>query len=149
MHLLMNPQFSRIYSQTTSNNSGQAIIVHFYLSDETHEKNTEINCVRCTDKPPDSEDFFFFLKQWSKSSTELIERKVYKDLSERNISETMLRLLETPKIQLRLLIKNKIGNSFMVQRNKDPTQAQLWHRSQVWRRFNPWPGKLPHAAGAA
>lgn len=62
MHLLMNPQFSRIYSQTTSNNSGQAIIVHFYLSDETHEKNTEINCVRCTDKPPDSEDFFFFFK---------------------------------------------------------------------------------------
>lgn len=75
MHLLMNPQFSRIYSQTTSNNSGQAIIVHFYLSDETHEKNTEINCVRCTDKPPDSEDFFFFLSSGQKAAQNLLKGK--------------------------------------------------------------------------
>lgn len=36
------------------NSSRPAIIVHSYLSDVIYEKNTEINCGRYTNKPPDS-----------------------------------------------------------------------------------------------
>lgn len=99
------------------NSSRQAIIVHSYLSDGIYEKNTEINCGRYTNKPPDS-GFFIFLSS-SKKAVEnlLIERWKLKDLSEGNFSEA---ILETPKIQTRrLLTNNKIKCS-------GPHNWQLW-----------------------
>ena len=32
---------------------------------------------------------------------------------------------------------------------KNPALLQLWCRSQLWLRFDPWPGKLPCATGVA
>ena len=84
------------------------------MSDGIYEENTEINCGRYTDKSPHSGDFIFiFLSNSKKRRKKAVENllKTYKDLSEGNISEVMLRLLETPKIQVRLLIKNKIKHS--------------------------------------
>lgn len=49
--------FSICIHRPLLNNSRQAMIVHSYLSDGMYEKNTEINCGRYTDKPPDSESF--------------------------------------------------------------------------------------------
>ena len=44
--------------------------MHFYLSDGIYEKNTEINCGRCIDKPPDSEDFVFVFLSSGKNAVE-------------------------------------------------------------------------------
>ena len=32
---------------------------------------------------------------------------------------------------------------------KDPALSQLWHRSQLCHRFDPWLGNFPHAMGTA
>ena len=34
----------------------------------------------------------------------------------------------------------------MAQQVKDPALPQLWHRLQLWHRFNPLTWELPHAA---
>jgi len=105
------------------NNSRQALIVHSYLSDGIYEKNTKINCGRW--KPPDSQDFFFFLSSNKKSSRELIARWKLKDFSEGNFSQAMLRLLETPEIQMRRLL------------TKDKIKCLGHHNWQLW--FWKWP----------
>ena len=35
----------------------------------------------------------------------------------------------------------------MAQQVKDPALPKLWHRSQLWLRFSPWPGNFHIATG--
>ena len=36
----------------------------------------------------------------------------------------------------------RLGVPIVAQWVKDPALLQLWHRSQLWLGFNPWPGNL-------
>ena len=45
--------------------------------------------------------------------------------------------------------KSYTGVFAVAQQVKDPALPQLWHRSQLQLRFNPWSGELPYATDAA
>ena len=40
----------------------------------------------------------------------------------------------------------RIGSFTMALQYKDPALPKLWHRSQPWRSFDPWPGNF-HMSG--
>ena len=42
-----------------------------------------------------------------------------------------------------------LGGPAPAQWVKDPALPQLWHRSQMWLRFNLWPQKHPYAMHVA
>ena len=40
------------------------------------------------------------------------------------------------------ILRNNVGVPAVAQQVKDPALLQLWHKAQLWTRFDAWPGSF-------